>query len=139
MNPPPQGDTTQLLISWSNSDRKALANRSDVACRHVPWHSNRCDGFRLWNRKCPGAFRKSVKYLADYKLLLSFEDGSLRQVDLESHLDGEVFEPLKDITNFKSAHVNTEVATVVWNNEADMSPDFLYGIGMPGSDSALAG
>lgn len=84
-------------------------------------------------------FVKSVKYLSDYKLLLSFEDGSFRQVDLEPHLDGEVFEPLKDITNFKSVHVNRELDTVVWNNGADMSPDFLYGIGVPVSESGLAG
>jgi Protein of unknown function (DUF2442) len=41
-------------------------------------------------------FVKDVKYLSEYKLLLTFEDGSLRQVDLAPHLDGEVFEPLKD-------------------------------------------
>jgi hypothetical protein len=41
-------------------------------------------------------FVKDVKYLSEYKLLLTFEDDSLRQVDLAPHLDGEVFEPLKD-------------------------------------------
>ena len=41
-------------------------------------------------------FVRDVKYLSEYKLLLTFEDGSLRQVDLASHLEGEVFEPLKD-------------------------------------------
>ena len=46
-------------------------------------------------------FVKDVKYLSEYKLLLTFEDGSLRQVDLAPQLDGEVFEPLKDISNFK--------------------------------------
>jgi hypothetical protein len=40
-------------------------------------------------------FVKDVKYLSEYKQLLTFED-SLRQVDLAPHLDGEVFEPLKD-------------------------------------------
>jgi uncharacterized protein DUF2442 len=40
-------------------------------------------------------FVKDMKYLSGYKLLLTFEDGSLRQVDLAPHLDGEVFEPLK--------------------------------------------
>ena len=39
-------------------------------------------------------FVKHVKYLSEYKLLLTFE--RLRQVDLAPHLDGEVFEPLKD-------------------------------------------
>ncbi len=44
-------------------------------------------------------FVKDVEYLSDYKLLLTFEDDSLRQVDLAPHLDGEVFEPLKDMSN----------------------------------------
>jgi len=36
-------------------------------------------------------FVKDVKYLSEYKLLLAFEDDSLRQVDLATHLYGEVF------------------------------------------------
>jgi hypothetical protein len=43
-------------------------------------------------------FVKDVKYLSDYKPLLTFEDDTLRQVDLAPHLDGEVFEPLKDMS-----------------------------------------
>jgi hypothetical protein len=50
-------------------------------------------------------FVKDVKYLSEYTLLRTFEDGSLRQVDLATHLDGEVFEPLKDLSNFKSVHL----------------------------------
>src|SRR5438067_4702745 len=76
-------------------------------------------------------FVKDVKYLSEYKLLLSFEDGSVRQVDLAPHLDGEVFEPLKDISDFKSVHLNSELETIVWKNGADMSPDFLYEISVP--------
>ena len=76
-------------------------------------------------------FVKDLKYLSDYKLLLTFEDGSLRQVDLAAYLDGEVFEPLKDMSNFKSVHLNSDLDTIVWKNGADMSPDFLYEIGVP--------
>jgi len=42
-------------------------------------------------------FVKNAKYVSEYKLLLSFEDQSVRLVDLEPHLDGEIFELLKDI------------------------------------------
>jgi len=69
-------------------------------------------------------FVKDVKYLSEYKLLLTFEDGSLRQVDLAPHLDGEVFESLKDLGNFKSVHLNSDLDTIVWKNGADMSPIF---------------
>ncbi|MGH9874697.1 MAG: DUF2442 domain-containing protein [Pyrinomonadaceae bacterium] len=84
-------------------------------------------------------FVKDAKYLSEYKLLLTFEDGSLRQVDLAPHLDGEVFEPLRDLRNFKSVHVNSELDTIVWNNGADMSPDFLYEISVPVAETVPAG
>ena len=83
-------------------------------------------------------FVKDVKYLSEYKLLLSFEDGGQRQVDLEPHLSGEVFEPLKDINVFKGVHVHTELDTIVWDNGADMSPEFLYDISLPMKEEARA-
>lgn len=70
-------------------------------------------------------FVKSVTYVSEYKLLLSFEDGSMKLVDLEPHLEGEIFEPLKDINYFKTVWVNPDLDTIVWDNGADMSPDFL--------------
>jgi hypothetical protein len=76
-------------------------------------------------------FVKDVKYLSEYKLLLAFEDGSLREVDLAPHLNGEVFEPRKDLSNFKSVYLNADLDTIVWKNGADMSPDFLFEIGVP--------
>jgi hypothetical protein len=81
-------------------------------------------------------FVKDSRYVSQYILLLSFEDGSVKHVDLEPHLDGEVFEPLKDINYFKTVRVNPELDTIVWDNGADMSPDFLYEIGVPVSESA---
>ena len=76
-------------------------------------------------------FVKNVIYISEYKLQLTFEDGSLRLVNLEPHLDGEIFEPLKDINYFKTVRVSPDLDTIVWDNGADMSPDFLYEIGKP--------
>ena len=81
---------------------------------------------------------RGVKYLSDYKLRLEFEDGSVRQVDLAKHLDGEVFEPLKDPSHFRTVRLHTELDTIVWDNGADMSPDFLYEIGVPMAESVPA-
>ncbi len=72
-----------------------------------------------------------VKYEAGYRLVLTFEDGRRRRVDLAPHLDGEVFEPLRDLKRFRTARLNPDIDTVVWDNGADMSPDFLYEIGEP--------
>jgi len=81
---------------------------------------------------------KSVSYVSGYKLLLSFEDGSRRLVDLEHELDGEIFEPLKDVDYFKTVRVNTDLDTIVWDNGADMSPDFLYQVGTMVAGHAMA-
>ena len=32
---------------------------------------------------------------------------------------------------FRTARLNPDLDTVVWSNDADMSPDFLYEIGQP--------
>jgi len=72
---------------------------------------------------------KDASYVDGYKLEIKFENDEIRLVDLENHLDGEIFEALKDISFFKSFVVNQDIDTVVWPNDADFSPDFLYEIG----------
>ncbi len=79
-------------------------------------------------------FVRDVKYVSEYKLLLTFEDDSIRQVDLEHELDGEIFEPLKDIGYFKTVRVDPDLDTIVWDNGADMAPEFLYEIGVSVSE-----
>lgn len=82
-------------------------------------------------------FVRNATYLSGYKLLLTFEDGSIRRVDLAPHLDGEIFEPLKDIRYFATVQVNSDIDTIVWDNGADMSPDFLFGLGEPVAETDL--
>ena len=72
-----------------------------------------------------------VAHDGEYRLLLTFEDGSRRRVDLAPHLDGEVFEPLRELSLFRTARLNVDIDTVVWDNGADMSPDFLYEVAEP--------
>jgi hypothetical protein len=72
-----------------------------------------------------------VFYLNGYKLNVQFENDEVRKVDLEKHLDGPIFEPLKELAYFKRFEVNHDIDTVVWPNGADFSPDFLYEIGEP--------
>lgn len=74
-------------------------------------------------------FVREVQYLADYNLRLTFEDNIVKIADLKPHLEGEIFEPLMDIDYFRTVRVNPDIDTVVWPNEADFSPDFLYEIG----------
>jgi hypothetical protein len=75
-------------------------------------------------------FVRDVRYVSEYKLLLTFDDGVVKLVDMKPHLEGEIFEPLIDTDYFKTVRVNPEIDTIVWNNNADFSPDFLYEAGM---------
>ncbi len=65
------------------------------------------------------------------KMHIGFSDGSRGVVDLASHLDGPIFEPLHDPSFFAQAKVDEGV--VVWPNGADFAPEFLHALanGLP--------
>lgn len=67
----------------------------------------------------------SVEVIGRFKLRLSFDDGIVREVDLEGELSGEVFEPLRDPAYF--AEVRLEGESIEWPNGAGFSPEFLHG------------
>ena len=69
---------------------------------------------------------KEAKYRHDYVIWLRFNDGAEGEVDLAGELEGEVFGPLKDINKFKSFKVDPILGTIVWENGADLAPEFLY-------------
>lgn len=71
----------------------------------------------------------SAKYLDGYKLNLVFSNGEVKIADLSGLLDGEVFEPLKDIEFFKNFSIPFN--TVQWDNGADFAPEYLYEISTP--------
>jgi len=73
---------------------------------------------------------KAVRSVKPYELVLEFDNGATRQVDLSKELYGEVFEPLKDPEFFKQVTVNEETKTVQWPNGADFAPEFLYETGV---------
>ena len=72
-----------------------------------------------------------VQLDGDFGLKLRFQDGAERRVNLQNHLEGPVFAPLKDPRLFRTARLNPNIATVGWDNGADMSPDFLREITTP--------
>ena len=68
---------------------------------------------------------KAAKHISDFKLWLSFDDGSSGEVDLVGALIGPVFEPLKNINVFSKVSIDPELETVVWPNGADLAPEYL--------------
>ncbi|MBN2465132.1 DUF2442 domain-containing protein [candidate division WOR-3 bacterium] len=83
-------------------------------------------------------FVRKATYAGEWRLLVVFDNGDERLVDLKPHLDGPIFEPLKDPAYFRGFRVNEDIDTVVWENGADFSPDFLYEIGQPVSEATRA-
>ena len=67
----------------------------------------------------------SVKYVNDYCLELSFDDGTKGNINLYKHLTGSMFEPLKNKTLFAQVIVDKELQTITWSNGADFAPEFL--------------
>jgi len=67
-----------------------------------------------------------AKYERDYVIHLKFNDGAEGFVDLADELYGEMFAPLKDMERFKALKVDPELKTVVWENGADLAPEFLH-------------
>ena len=67
-----------------------------------------------------------AKYLNGYKVWLKFNNGIEGEVDLSDDLWGVVYEPLKDLKLFKDFKISKTFGTIVWDNEADLSPEYLY-------------
>jgi len=69
----------------------------------------------------------SAKYLGGYRIEVVFNNGSTKVVDLQSHLTGAVFKPLKDKKYFRQFTI--QFNTLAWANGADLAPEFLFEIG----------
>lgn len=74
----------------------------------------------------------NAKYLSDYQIYLVFDDGSQGKVNLKDYLIGSMFEPLKNISIFSQLSLDTELGTVTWPNGADLAPEFLKQVLLPG-------
>lgn len=68
---------------------------------------------------------KEAEYLHDYVIWVKFNDGIEGEVDLRGELTGEIFGPLKDKKIFRSFKVDPVLETIVWENGADLAPEFL--------------
>lgn len=67
-----------------------------------------------------------AKHERGYIIHLKFNDGAEGFVDLADELHGEMFAPLKDVSRFRSFTLDPELKTVVWENGADLAPEFLH-------------
>lgn len=66
-----------------------------------------------------------AEYVIDYILKLKFNNGSSGTIDLEEHIWGPAFKPLKDKDFFKKVEISKNLGTITWPNEVDFAPEFL--------------
>ena len=67
-----------------------------------------------------------ANHIEGYRLYLEFADGKKGEIDLESQLWGDIFEPVREPEEFKRFQVHPELHTLTWPNGADFAPEYLY-------------
>ncbi len=68
-----------------------------------------------------------AEYVGDYRLKVTFNTGEIRVVDMESTVMNDqraIFQSLRDKAFFKRFTVDFN--TVVWENQLDIAPEYLY-------------
>jgi hypothetical protein len=66
----------------------------------------------------------NAEYLDGYRIRISFNNGDAGIIDLDPHLWGPVFEPLRDPEAFRDFSISGN--TLSWPNDADFAPEFLH-------------
>ena len=64
-----------------------------------------------------------AEYIKEYVIMLTFNDGLSKVINLYNELNEGVFRPLKNIDFFKKFHVSAN--TIEWENGADFAPEYL--------------
>ncbi len=70
-----------------------------------------------------------VKVVKDYVIRLRFENGVEGEIDVSTLVPFQgIFAQLEDTDYFATVQVNSNLGTIVWDNGADLSPEYLYAI-----------
>ena len=73
---------------------------------------------------------------AQYTVKIRFNNGTEYTLNLSNHLEGDIFNPLKDDAYFKKGYLNTLTGTIEWENGADFAPEFLFEIAIKKAHAA---
>lgn len=69
---------------------------------------------------------ETAKYYEDYKITVSFNDGSSHIVDFENAILSDsrpIISALKDVSLFKDFYIKNH--TISWSNGLDFAPEFI--------------
>ncbi len=67
-----------------------------------------------------------VEIVGEYRLRLTFADGTVGEVDFSGRQWRGVFEPLSDPAEFARVELDAEAGTIAWPGGLDMAPEPLY-------------
>jgi hypothetical protein len=67
-----------------------------------------------------------VEVVGEHRLRVTFEDGTVGDIDFSRREWRGVFEPLRDAEYFARVTVDPEAGTIAWPNGLDMAPEPLY-------------
>jgi len=65
-------------------------------------------------------------HVREFTIHLRFADGAEGDVDFSGQFDGEIFQPLIELSYFKQFILHPELLTICWPNGADFAPEYLY-------------
>jgi len=65
-----------------------------------------------------------VEATDDYAVVIEFEDGEKRLLDMSPYLDFERFREIKSRKRFKDVRISFD--TIEWGNGLDLDPEFIH-------------
>ena len=68
----------------------------------------------------------AVEIVGEHRLRLTFEDGTVGDVDFSGRQWRGVLEPLADPAYFARVRVDPDAGTIAWPNGVDLAPEPLY-------------
>lgn len=69
---------------------------------------------------------KDVKPLANYRLWVSFQDGTEGTVDLSDLAKKPVFKFWQEGNNFQKVYVDQQTGAIAWTDDIQISSDTIY-------------
>jgi hypothetical protein len=67
-----------------------------------------------------------VEVVGDHRLRLTFDDGTVGEVEFAGRKWRGVLEPLADPEYFARVRIDPEAGTIAWPNGVDLAPEPLY-------------
>ena len=69
---------------------------------------------------------RAFQIISPYTLRVEFDDQTQQTIDFKPVLGGELFGPLRELSQFNQVQIDPEVRTLVWPTGADFDPETLH-------------